>query len=413
MSRLQQHIIVHEHESLRIDKGDQRITSTELEALSNFHGDKGVPYFTLINNGVKFSEYVGVLRIGNTTIEVLPKADKNENTKYWKEVLIGMLRSVGLFDIHAPSSSSLNLRANSILDLYFELFIKEVEYLINRGLIKKYRIVEGNVTSLKGSLKFSQHISKNIVHQERFFVRYSTYDTVHKLHQILHKTIELIKRINLNSHLISKLSAVALNFPDMPAINVSESLFSDIRYNRKTELYKKSIEIARLLLMNYYPDVSRGQNHVLALMFDMNLLWERFVYASLRKESNSEYSITAQTSKYFWRPNKGINSKLRPDIVINFKNGRTIVLDTKWKNLNGHNPSPDDLRQLYVYHQYYKAEKVALVYPGESLDSSSGYYFDPKENITNIECAVITIPTNQVISVWRKGIYKHISDWMK
>lgn len=408
-------LTVFEHQTLRVgDKvNDIEFGAKLLSALQIHSGQNGVPYYSLTYNGVRFNEYVGVIQIGNTLIEVLPKADKGDSYEIknkWRDILIGMLKAVGSFDIKATSNSNLKIKPNTILDLYFEMFIQEVEYLLHNGLFKQYRKKEGNVTALKGSLQFSKHIQQNLTHQERFYVRYTTYDVEHKLHQILYKTILLLKQINTNVHLHSRIGALLLNFPEMLDIKVTEATFEKIVYNRKNLAYKKSIEIAKLLLLKYHPDLSKGRNHVLALMFDMNVLWEKFVYISLRKNKETDTTVKEQVKKYFWKPARGIRSHMKPDIVLT-KNNQNFVLDTKWKNLNGYNPSLEDLRQMYVYHQYFDAGKVALIYPGEN-PFIVGHYLDPKtQDKTNIECSTIFLSANPNIKEWQKSIQKSITDW--
>ncbi len=177
-----------------------QFSEKHLQALQQLYGQNGSPFFNLIHNGVKFKEYVGVLQVGNLTIEVLPKADKGDNDKtVWHGFLIDMLRTVGFLDVFDTGYSSLRLKSNSILELYIQLYLNEVRYLLQTGLIKKYRKVEGNSFALKGSLLFSKNIHENLVHAERFYVRHSNYDRENIFNQILYKALLLIRQINTSS----------------------------------------------------------------------------------------------------------------------------------------------------------------------------------------------------------------------
>jgi 5-methylcytosine-specific restriction enzyme subunit McrC len=186
-------------------------------------------------------------------------------------------------------------------------------------------------------------------------------------------------------------------------------LFDRLTLNRKSQIYKTPLDISRLLLLNYHPDIKKGKNDVLALMFDMNVLWEKFVFASLRKKFRN--SVHEQQIKYFWKPLQGKRTKLRSDIVIN-DDVHCVVLDTKWKILNGYNPSDDDLRQMYVYHKYYGAEKVALVYPGDEFRLSGRYLHPDTGNETDKECSIISINVIPDIKQWQQNISETISRWI-
>ncbi|MGC9362546.1 MAG: McrC family protein [Candidatus Syntrophosphaera sp.] len=411
------HKILYEHQPLKLGEG---LEAGQLKALQGFYGSGGVPYFSLINNGVKFCEYVGVIQVGNLVVEVLPKADRREDLPgekaKWQSILIGMLKAVGVFDVKAPSSSHLTIKTNSILDLYFNLFINEVEYLLRLGLIRQYRKIEGNRTALKGRLVFSRQIRENLVHQERFYTRYTAYDNEHLWHIILHKAIRLIKILTSNAEIQSRIGALELYFPCMPDLAVTKQSFEKLRYSRKTECYRPAIEIARLLLLNYHPDVRKGKNSVLALMFDMNTLWELFVYASLRRKFArlEGISVQKQSSRLFWEDGENRHTvRLRPDLLIRDRqNGIDIVWDTKWKVPGDLTPSAGDLQQLFAYSRLFGARFVALVYPGPTRQSLTGSYhasLSPFGGTSN--CGVITIPPNQNIQEWQEEIYHSFEKW--
>lgn len=403
-------ITIYEHQALKVDQTYNGVPFEDKhrQALEVHYGNGNqIKYFSLIHKGIQFNEYVGVIQVGNLVIEVLPKADKYEDSNEWRDILIGMLKAVGVFDIQAPSQSSLDTKPNFILDLYFSLFVKEVEYLINEGLAKKYRKTEGNTTALKGALVFGKHISKNLVHQERFYTRHTVYDQEHLLNEILYKTLKLVFRLNKNTSLQSRIGSLLLRSPELKEVHVTEQTFTKISYSRSTERYKNAIEISRLLLLNYHPDVSKGQNNILAIMFDMNLLWEKFIYLSLRKHNRYQLSIMPQTTKKFWKAESSRSSStLQPDIYIEGK--EKVVLDTKWKNIGYGNPSAEDLRQMYAYHKFYEAKKVALVYPGTIVVRNGKYFVEGSEEPSDNECSIITIPTEKTIASWQESIANQV-----
>ena len=242
-------------------------------------------------------------------------------------------------------------------------------------------------------------------------MRHSKYDLDHSIHRILLKALKLLKRINNASSLRSRIGTLLLDFPDLRSISIAESTFDKIHFNRKFEPYRKAIAIAKFILLNYHPDLQKGRNDVLALMFDMNLLWEQFVYVSLRKNHVGR-TISAQTSKYFWKPKNGNSTTMIPDIVINKGYNDCVVLDTKWKNLGNRNPSPEDLRQMYVYSKYYQAKKVGLIYPGENKGPIVGKYFSEKgDHVGDRECSVLSIEVDSNIGDWQINIHEQVARW--
>lgn len=102
------HISVFEHQVIRLGEeftyGNKTIIfdKYKLQSFQQHYGDQGVPYFSLVHNGIRFNEYVGVIQVGDTVVEVLPKADHinfgREEKKQWRDMLISMLLTIGPFD---------------------------------------------------------------------------------------------------------------------------------------------------------------------------------------------------------------------------------------------------------------------------------------------------------------------------
>ncbi|MEQ9186984.1 MAG: hypothetical protein RLP15_04565 [Cryomorphaceae bacterium] len=370
-------IQVFEHEKLRV--GKDGISQTVFNQLEKYRGTgEDFPFYSLGHKCVIFNEHVGVIQVGKQSIEVLPKIDReDQDTKSWQRILLDMLFFTQNVQPQTFQDAQLNLKANSILELYFDLFLNECLRLMRQGLIKKYRKEEGNQLALKGALMFGKHIQQNVVHKERFYTRHTKYTKEHLLHQVLFECLHLIKSVSANAAITEKTNRVLFDFPEQERISVSSIHFQRLVLNRKTEPYAEAIKIAKLLLLRYRPDICHGREEVISLMFNMNDLWEEFVFKSVRKYGCATRTIQEPKFKY-WN-GEGLGKKLlKPDIYIETEEGK-IILETKWKTPWNSKPNDADLRQLLAYSHFYDAKAAYLVYPSKkALHAIDGQFASSK-----------------------------------
>lgn len=377
--------------------------------------------------GIKFCQYVGVITVKDLTIYVLPKADKDAkdgDKDLWQERLTFMLSQVYKLNVQTTSPANLQRKPNVLLNIFVKKFLDEVAILLNRGLIKTYRKTDGNRTALKGKLLFNKQIAYNCVHQERFYVRYTTYDYNHILNRIIRQALLAIHDITNSSDIKGRATSTLFNFPELDEIAVTPELFSRLVFDRKSEDYRNVIKLAEMILLNYSPDLHNGNNHVWTLMFDMNKLWEEFVYVTLKCKLTG-CTVMAQKQKPLWESDHN-RKTVRADIVVKNNDGEIFVLDTKWKmpRYDGKIvPSDADLHQMYVYLDIYgdnqsceKAKKVALLYPGQETDDVHGEFI----NNTNAKCDMVFLPGKKYVSQflpndsknWQEAMANHIGVWM-
>ncbi len=369
MAKKRNFIQVFEYQTLRFDN-QSSFQEHHFNAMVKFNELNENKYFTIVHKGVRFCNYVGVIQIGGLTIEILPKADNNEQTdkNLWQSVLLNMLRECHHIQIDTLSESQLRKRNNSILDVYFELYLNEVERITKKGLIRRYRIEQKNQNALKGKLLFSSNIQHNLIHKERFYCEHQVYDKNHLLHQILLRALLVLKSF-INDSLRDKLNRLLFEFKDFDLINIDKSHLNKITFDRKNIDYKNAFEIAKILILNYSPNLNYGSDNLLTLLFDMNVLWEEYIFRILNKHKPEGMQVSFQNSEKFWE-----NKRIRPDIVVQ-QNKQIYIIDTKWKIVDSKSPADADLKQMFTYNLHWKAEKSLLLYPKvKQSDSDFGKF---------------------------------------
>lgn len=155
-----------------------------------------------------------------------------------------------------------------------------------------------------------------------------------------------------------------------------------LSFDRKTEQYQDAISLAKLIIGNYCPDFSAGNYHILALLFDMNKLFENYIFKCLKKHENSlhdrNFSVRRQSRQKFWG-----DKTIRPDIIISYQTKEkaltNFVVDTKWKVIDEDTPSDADLKQMFVYNFQFSAHKSLLFYPKTNQSNKGIKHYETSE----------------------------------
>jgi len=388
MNKSKNIIQVFEHQTLKVDE-TSNFKMTHFNALEKYGYKTKEKYFSIGNKRIKFNNYVGVIQAKNLTIEILPKADNKEDDQLtkdkWHDALILMLKECKLIKLNSVSNAKLKLKSASILDLYYDIFLSETEIIFKHGLRKSYRTIHENLNKVKGKILFTNHIRKNAFHKEKFYVEHKIFDADNKLNQILLKALSILKNIAHNPTHNIRINKLLLNLEGISEKNITEKWFDNIKFDRNTERYRQAVNLAKLIILKYSPDLKGGNENVLAIMFDMNILYENYVFRKLKAlqlDPNIPIlKVREQNRTPFWE-----TRGLRADIVVETKD-KHLVIDTKWKVLKDSKPSDADLKQMFVYNLHYDTDLSILLYPNTGIDTAEKKPFR-NEKFKDLNCQV-------------------------
>jgi 5-methylcytosine-specific restriction enzyme subunit McrC len=379
-------IQAYEHQLIRV--GDfPGFEQSHYEALCSFYERQPHKFYSLAHKGIRLSHYVGVLQVGALTIEILPKAGASlpSDGKDWQRALMEMLRVCRLLKVESISSADLSIRPHAILDLYFEIFISEVETLIRQGLIRHYHRSRGPLNRLKGRILMQEQLRQQVAKASVFITEHDAYDYAHLYNCLIKKGLKLLRQLPLKSSLAVRLQQLINAYPGVPDISVQQLPdFNTLTFDRKTARYQSAVEIALLLLKNHHPGLNAGAHHTLALLFDMNLLFEEYLYRCLLPHQQQGLTLARQQSRPFWG-----RRYIRPDIVLD-REGERLVIDTKWKAHRNQGPTMNDLRQILAYARQFGASRGVIVYPRIRIDEKSYArpFAQPASRTEKMDCQV-------------------------
>jgi 5-methylcytosine-specific restriction enzyme subunit McrC len=403
------HIQIFEHESLRIGEVRNGVVFSEQHwhQLLRLNAKHYPPYFQIIHQGIKALHYVGIVALPGLSLEVLPKTDTYENV-HWQKFLLDMLQACGKL----PSThiqSTLATTQGKLSDFFISAFLSEVDLLCQAGLLKKYRRAYKNEYKFSGKILLHEHVRRNCVHKERVYAEHQAYDTQHILNEIIREALSLLMHWNTSPTLQQRITKLLSVFPqESGKVDVNKGL--KLKLNREESHYEKALAWANFILLHLKPQLKHGTLHTPCFMVDMQQLFEEYVAIQLKQAAfRLGCNIQYQARSRFWK-----QRSIRPDMVLVTPAGERIILDTKWKTLKHGQPNDADLKQIFIYNQFFGAKRGILLYPGQgAAESYASAYHYASPTPLSCEVAFVALMDSQTRRLSKHWAYKLLEQLLK
>ena len=334
-----------------------------------------VGYRRDVGDFVSVSCYVGLIQLrSGCQIQVLPKIcfgddEKDSGSEQTKRVFLRMLRSMRDFPGKAFRDADLKADRMPLYEIFISMYLREVSDLVRHGIRSAYAAREDDLRFFKGKLVVNEQVRRNAAHAERFRVRYDEYMVDRAENRLVKSTLLKLRALTSSAGNARAIRQLLAAFESVSPSDNYQKDFTRVMIDRNMKDYDALMRWSGVFLLNKGFTTFSGGNNARALLFPMEKVFEAYVARQLRKElADLDWEISVQDRGRYLFDEPCSQFALRPDIVITPKEGRTIVLDTKWKSLVdneriNYGISQADMYQMYAYSKKYDSPDVWLLYP--------------------------------------------------
>lgn len=332
---------------------------------------------------LRAGQYVGVVRLGPWTIQILPKiykaSDLSEEARARTATanLLHMLAYAGILRVRESEVSDLLSRESDWFEILTYLFARHLHEEWQRGPTRSYQVQEDELPLLKGKWRLNEQFRRP-ERAHRFAVAYDEFTADIPLNRIFRFVVERLSRLtrsSLNARLLGILRETLDDVTLVPVATVEEA--DRIAFNRLNARYEPLRNLARLFLDGGALQTASGDTSLFAFVFDMNAVFEGFIAGFLQRHRAT--ALPAELQQHTMRPQSRGRSlslaqsegepyfRLKPDLLFHQGGANDLIVDTKYKRLDPSDRklgiSEADFYQMYAYAGRYQCPRVLMLYP--------------------------------------------------
>ena len=355
----------------------EHLLPSEAKALDRAQKSMGANAFIWTGQyRLKSAQYVGIIAAPGVRLEILPKIEKVEKIKT-RGTLIKMIGAALSIPIYDGEITTLNTQDRDLLEILILVFARRLVGEVRKGLTRNYDRHKDDLSRLRGKLDVTRQFTKFAAMPQVLACEFDEFSSDNPLNRLLAcVTSVLLRKTNLatTQRLLAEIDA---HFSEVMPVTVQQALREPTTLDRKNQRWSACEKLARLLLQSLYQTVRGGKREGVALLFDMNKLFEAYVTRLTQRILRPKgYTVWAQKpQKALVHDNDGAPAFItKPDIYVK-GHSQIVIIDTKWKPLDFSKRnlgiSQADAYQMHGYARVYDAKKTILLYPQMNDKSDS------------------------------------------
>lgn len=349
-------------------------------------GRDGVRILTDAGRRLRAQQVVGVIATEGCTLEILPKIDtlgEGDSPDSWGAIrrqLVHMLAVAHDLEIASGSLTELDWQRDDLLEILIGLFARKLTDAVRRGMPRRYVPCEDDLRALRGRLDAGRQFSTLAASPQRLACRFDALSSDIVLNQIMKAAIHRLIAVSRSSENLRQLRELALAYAEVRAVPVASLAWQEVVLDRTNEQWRDLLSLARLLLGDRFQTTSAGAAPGFSLLFEMNILFERYVGRLLQRAiAGRGFSVAMQGGRAFCLEDEDGKGRFqtKPDILVRRAGEAVLIIDTKWKTISPRlddakqGVSQADVYQMMAYGRLYRCPRLILLYPHhERLGSS-------------------------------------------
>ena len=283
-----------------------------------------------------------------------------------------------------------------IVEPFVAAFLDALQRALRRGLLMSYISKEEALPTIRGRIRFAEQLRRRYDLPLPIEVGYDDYTVDTKANRLVKAALRRIERLRLRDSRLRRRTAEALGaFEGVADMNFDPRRLPTFNYTRLDARYRPALELAALLVRNTSVDLHPGAASTSSILFDMNDVFEDFVWAAIGDELRG-----ILPARYRWRQGKSVvldeDRHVRPEPDLSLWDGTRCVFvgDAKYKETE--QGEVGDIYQLLAYCSATGLDKGLLLY-AEKPSGSSLHRVVRGGPRLRVETVDVTAPLDQVL----------------